>query len=610
MGRALGSQYTLEELLGSGAMGQVYRGTDRAGQQFAFKLLRSDLVDDAEFVSRFHRERSILVNLRGENLVTVHDLVVEGTTAAIVMDLVAGGTLRDQLVASGPILPAEVARIGSGIAHALHDVHVAGIVHRDVKPENVLMDAAMPVRTPKLTDFGVSKMTSGSKVGRSTLLAGTPQYVAPEIADGREVTTAADLYSLGIVLYELCCGVTPFASDSVFQVLRSHGELLPGRPEGIPNELWDVIWSLLQKNPGARPRSAEQVAAVLGTLTERFWQAGYPVAPRLEKPPPAVPLARGNDNETVLRTPPGTVSVGVGKGPKKRRRLFVVAAATVLLAAGGGGYYLAGGRATDSRPSSAQGPTDGGTDESVAGDDTVTRTTTTEPEIKLVTMPDLVGMTLGEARDKLPRSMDVQVIEQVDENTPDGTVLSHEPAAGEDVDNTVKLVVARPAVTVYLDSVPPSAGRWGTSDQAFTVGIGGKQYLHALGTVMGSYCTSYPEVVEYNLSKGYRRLVAAAGISDNAEDAAMKVQLEVFGDGRLLISEPIEFGSVVDLDVDLTNVLRLKFQWLVTSASETCGDNTFALGEAKLLGLANEVPTSGLPPASTNSQPTTSSTTR
>lgn len=607
MGRALGSRYTLEELLGSGAMGQVYRGADHEGRKFAFKLLRSDLADDAEFVSRFHQERSILVNLRGENLVAVHDLVVEGSTAAIVMDLVTGGTLRDQLVDSGPILPAEVARIGSGIAYALHRVHLAGIVHRDVKPQNVLMDDSTPIRTPKLTDFGISKMAGGSRVGRSTLLAGTPHYVAPEVVDGQKITPAADLYSLGIVLYELCCGVTPFASDSVFQVLRSHGEMLPGRPEGIPNELWDVIWSLLQKNPAARPRSAEQVAAVLATLAERLWQAQLPVAPRLDAPPPAVPLSRGNDNETILRMTPTNAITPAGK-PTKRRRLPVVLAAVVLLGVvGGGGYVLANRGSENTGTSDPTPPVANGGGEMSAQERTTTRMTTSPPDIVLVTMPDLVGMKLGEARDRLPQSMDVEVVEQVDDQSPDGTVLSQEPNAGERVNNSAKLVVARPAVTVYLDSVEPTSGRWGTQGRTFTVGMAGKQYLHSLGASTSRYCSSGWSV-EYNLSKGYRRLVATAGIGDDAEDSEVKVQLEIFADGRLLTSSPVELGNVVDLDLDITNALRLRIQWVVTSGSATCGNNIFALGDAKLLGLAGEVPTSGLPPSATT--PSTTTTTR
>jgi protein kinase-like protein/NPCBM/NEW2 domain-containing protein/PASTA domain-containing protein len=607
MGRALGSQYVLGELLGAGAMGKVHEGADHGGRRFAFKLLRSDLVDDPEFIARFLQERSMLVNIRGEHLVTVHDLVVEGSTAAIVMDLVPGGNLRDLLVASGTILPAEVARIGAGIADALHKVHLADIVHRDVKPENVLMDSSTPTRTPKLTDFGISKMTGGSKVGKSTLLAGTPNYVAPEIANGQPVTAAADLYSLGIVLYELCCGVTPFASDSVFQVLRSHGEMMPGRPEDIPDELWDVIWALLQKNPAARPSSAAQVSAVLAALAEQLWRAEWPVGARLDTPPPAVPLTgQGNNNETVLGMPKNTPPP---QGTRKKRRMPLVLAGLVLLGAvGGGGYLLASRESTADEALPSAAPNGG-----VGGPTTTTRTTTaaavvTTTDFKISTMPDLVGKKLGEARDKLPKSMNVEIVDQVDEKSADGTVLSQEPAAGQPVDGSAKLVVARPAVTVYLDGVKPTAGDWRVDGQA--VGISGKQYLHSVGSNLFYGCTSPNSYsVEYNLSKGYRRFVATAGISDDVETSATKIQLEVFADGRQIASAPLEFGAAVPLDLDLTNALRLKFQWQGIG-KQNCGSSTFALGEAKLLGLAGEVPTSGLPPTPTSSTKPATTTTR
>lgn len=602
MGRALGSQYTLGDSLGNGAMGQVFRGTDRQGRPFAFKLLRSDLVEDVDFISRFHQERSILVSVRGPNVVAVHDLVVEGNTAAIVMDLVEGGTLRKVLADTGPILPAEVARIGARIAAALHDVHRAGIVHRDVKPENVLMEAA--TGTPKLTDFGVSKIADGSRVGRSTLLAGTPHYVAPEIADGQQATPAADLYSLGIVLYELCCAVTPFAGNSVLKVLADHGNRLPGRPAGVPNELWDVIWSLCQKAPTARPRSAEHVAVVLDDLAGRFAQRAIPVAPRLTAPPPSIPLG-GNENETIMR--PNVVTRDVLAERRKRRLVPIMVAIAVLLAGGVGAFVLSRGGTTTAVAEPAGGARVDGRPTAEPSTTTRLTTTTTARVTSISTMPDLVGLKLGEAREKLPEAMDVEIVEQVDQSTADGTVLSTEPAAGAAVDGKVKLVVARPAVTVYMDELKPSAGGWSSSGDALSVGMAGKQYLHGLGSYVDtSSCTRESRFVEYNLSKGFRRMNATAGIADSSRSTDLKIQLEVFADGRQITRQAIDFGKVVDLDLDLTNVLRLKIQWIVTSSQDTCYGNLFALGEAKLLGLASEVPVSGLPQTPT----TTSTSTR
>ncbi len=599
MTRRLGSRYTLGEFLGSGAMGQVYEGVDESGAPYAFKLLRSDLVDDPDFIAKFHQERAILTSLRGHHLVAVHDLVVEGDTAAIVMDLVRGGSLRKLLnAAGGTLLPAEVARIGAGIADALHSVHLAGFVHRDVKPENVLMDSS----TPRLTDFGISKMANASKVGRSTMLAGTPYYVAPELVDGKDVSPAADLYSLGIVLYELCCGVTPFVGDSVFQVLRDHCEKAPGRPNSVPDELWDVIANLLHKNPAARPRSAELVSAVLLNLSSRLLNA--PVGTRLDLPPAAIPLNHGNDNETVLRVPNASSPM-----PAKRRRraLPVLAAIIVLLGGAGGTYALMSAKENSSGNGAAAATPTGGNSTTT----TITEsTTTTSSEVRITTMPDLVGKNVSAAKDALPRSMKVEIVDQVDEKAAADTVLSQEPAAGQPVGDGVKLVVARTGVVVYLDSLTPTAGRWGTSGNGYVVGMGAKQYVRSVGTNLDHYsCASEVYSAEYNLSKGYRRFVAAAGFSDNSENTAVKVQLEVLADGRQIFTKPVGFGSNVPLDLDLTGVLRLTFQYQVTSGAKTCSNSTFALGEAKLLGLAREIPISGLPAASTVPTTTTTTTT-
>src|SRR6476661_2158257 len=218
--RPLGSAYLLESRLGRGASGEVWRGTDREGRVFAFKLLHTDLADDPRIVERFVQERSLLASIRHPHVVRVHDLVIEGQTLAIVMDLVEGPDLRELLRRHGTLPPQQVAQLGAELAEALHAAHTLGVIHRDVKPENVLLDTSFTLAKAKLTDFGIAKLVGDSK--RSTMLLGTPHYMAPEIAEGAEPTPAADLYSLGVTLYELACGITPFAGrGSAMAVLRA-----------------------------------------------------------------------------------------------------------------------------------------------------------------------------------------------------------------------------------------------------------------------------------------------------------------------------------------------------------------------------------------------------
>ena len=513
MERALGSRYQLGRELGQGAMGQVFLGTDPDGREYACKILRPELTADPAAVARFLQERAILVRLRHPNLVGVHDLVAEGDTVGIVMDLVSGLDLRHALAASGPLLPAEVARIGAGIASALAVVHAAGVVHRDVKPENVLLDSSDSPPTPRLTDFGISRLASEADLGRSTLLVGTPQYVAPELVDGAEPTPAVDLYSLGIVLYELCCGVTPFAGGSMLTVLRRHAEMTPGRPDGIPDPLWDVLSWLLAKGPGGRPQSAQQVATVLDALAADL--RGVPVAPKLATPPPPLPSVHTQETQGVgpmSRSSAGPASVG---GPRRRGRRVAAVAGPLVLAVVAGGWWLASGRGGGPAGASdvaatAGAPTLPGT--TAASDPTVSPTEgetasagpVTAPTAALAgPAPNLVGKQLADARGLLPASVQIASSDTVDPDATDGTILSQDPAAGGPLVGTMKVTVARQPIIVYLADMQPADGSWGLNQ---TAELSGKPYPHSLGDSV-SACGSNTSAVEYNLSRGYRKLV-------------------------------------------------------------------------------------------------------
>jgi hypothetical protein len=274
----LGSKYLLHEMLGRGAMGQVFRGTVRAtGAPVAVKILKPELVSDTEVVARFFRERSILTSIDHPNVAGVLDLVVEGDTLGIVMELVPGQDLRRYLRSRGTLPPAEAVRLTCQLLQGLTAVHAAGIVHRDVKPENVLVSTPGRQAELKLTDFGVSRLSYGASLTKMTSLIGTPEYMAPELADHDSATPAADLYSTGIVLYEMLAGRTPFAGGHPLAVLRRHVEQLPPPIAGVPADLWAQIDSMLAKDPRSRPGSA---AAALGRLAPlQAPLAGRPALP-------------------------------------------------------------------------------------------------------------------------------------------------------------------------------------------------------------------------------------------------------------------------------------------------------------------------------------------
>lgn len=263
-GRALGSRYELLELLGTGAMGAVWSALDReTGETTAAKVLHPQYSSDVNVVTRFVQERSILLNLRHPHIVRVRDLVVEGANLAIVMDLVRGTDLRKQLRAVGTMPAAEAVRLMTDVVDALATAHAAGVVHRDVKPDNILLDSAAEVPTALLSDFGVARLSQESQVRMSGLL-GTADYMAPETFLDNEVGAATDIYSAGITLYELVAGRTPFAGRDAaanpFVVAQHHVNSLPPDVPGMPAGLAELIVSMLAKNPRHRPTAAEVVA--------------------------------------------------------------------------------------------------------------------------------------------------------------------------------------------------------------------------------------------------------------------------------------------------------------------------------------------------------------
>lgn len=277
MSRPLGN-FRVGAPIGRGGLGEVFYGEDEYGEIYAIKVLRPELGTDPELVARFVYERNRLIALRSPHLVGVYDLVVQGPELAVVSDLVPGGDLR-RLLELGLPAPAEVARIGAGIARGLAELHAGGVVHRDLKPSNVLLDERENPPRPRLTDFGITRpdATAGDLASAA--------YIAPELWRGAAHTAAGDLYALGIVLYELSCGLPPYvgAPDAV---RAGHLDHAPGRPVGIPDSLWAVLADLTANDPGARAGSATQVAERLDSVAGLT--AGAPAAPFVSTPPPPV----------------------------------------------------------------------------------------------------------------------------------------------------------------------------------------------------------------------------------------------------------------------------------------------------------------------------------
>ncbi|MEV5728057.1 protein kinase [Streptomyces pharetrae] len=277
--RPVGSKYLLEEPLGRGATGTVWRARQREtagaeaavpgqpGETVAIKVLKEELANDADVVMRFLRERSVLLRLTHPNIVRVRDLVVEGDLLALVMDLVDGPDLHRYLRENGPLTPVAASLLTAQIADALAASHADGVVHRDLKPANVLLKQDDGRMHPMLTDFGIARLADSPGLTRTHEFVGTPAYVAPESAEGRPQTSAVDIYGAGILLYELVTGRPPFSGGSALEVLHQHLSAEPRRPSTVPEPLWTVIERCLRKNPDERP-SAENLARGLRVVAD------------------------------------------------------------------------------------------------------------------------------------------------------------------------------------------------------------------------------------------------------------------------------------------------------------------------------------------------------
>jgi serine/threonine protein kinase len=255
--------YRLERVLGEGATGVVYLAF-RDGEPVALKVLRPELAGNAEYERRFLREAHVAAAVRSRHLIPILDAGNADGRCYLVATYVPGRSLRDRLAAAGPLATTEVVRVGSHVGSALDALDRAGLVHRDVKPSNVILAEDGNLL---LGDYGLAKGAAFSALTRPGELLGTPGYLAPEVIEGADATSLSDLYALGCVLYECLAGRPPFASTNPFEMIVGHldeepADPLAGRPE-IPAAIGEVVLRALAKSPADRPRTGYMLARLL-----------------------------------------------------------------------------------------------------------------------------------------------------------------------------------------------------------------------------------------------------------------------------------------------------------------------------------------------------------
>ncbi|MEV7427832.1 protein kinase [Streptomyces sp. NPDC091212] len=400
MARNIGSRYTAHQILGRGSAGTVWLGEGPEGP-VAIKLLREDLASDQELVGRFVQERTALLGLEHPRVVAVHDLVVDGNDLALVMELVRGTDLRTRLDRERRLAPEAAVAIIADVADGLAAAHAAGVVHRDVKPENILLDMEGPLgpggaHPALLTDFGVAKLIDTPRRTKASRIIGTPDYLAPEIVEGLPPRAAVDIYALATVLYELLAGFTPFGGGHPGAVLRRHVTETVVPLPGIPEELWQLLVQCLAKAPASRLRASELAARLREQLphlagippldvdepdsepTEQPYEEPRAAAPQEPRRRGAVPLVPGaapdsnRDTHTSMRVPGPDELAGGARGTARaprspgqrrpgsarhkadavrKRRITLGAAAVLLVAAlGVGGWFATSGGGTDEAP--------------------------------------------------------------------------------------------------------------------------------------------------------------------------------------------------------------------------------------------------------------------
>jgi eukaryotic-like serine/threonine-protein kinase len=274
IGQTLNNRYKITTRLGKGAMGTVYRASDtQSGQEVALKIISSELVVDPDMLERFKREGEALSKLKHPNIVGFIDTFQHDENYVIVMEYISGGSLYD-LIKAGPMPVERASQIALDLCDALIRSHRLKIIHRDIKPENILMDEE---GTPKLADFGVARLSEGTRMTRSGMQVGTPYYMSPEAWEGKALDAQADIWSLGVILFEMLSGQVPFDGDTgpavMTKVMTSPPPDVQKLRADTPIGLVNIITRMLTRDKNERYQTMREVAVDL----ERWELATTPV---------------------------------------------------------------------------------------------------------------------------------------------------------------------------------------------------------------------------------------------------------------------------------------------------------------------------------------------
>jgi eukaryotic-like serine/threonine-protein kinase len=397
------NRYRIVKPLGSGGMADVFLAHDDVlDRDVALKVMSTRYASDEEFVERFKREAQSAAALSHPNIVSIFDRgEAEKGTYYIAMEYLPGGTLKDRILKRGALPPRTAAAVALQIAEALCAAHERDVVHRDIKPHNILITETGDV---KVTDFGIARAASSSTMTRTGHILGTAHYISPEQAMGEPVGPASDLYSLGIVLYEMLTGELPYDADTPLGIAMKHvnGYLRPPQTvnPAVPDGINAVTVKLLAKHPEDRYASDAELIEDLERVVAGLEPAGATTEMMTRVMPAAAPTG-------TTRLAPAPPPRGARRDKKRRAAplILTLLALLTLIPLAYAGYRMLGDEPqVDASP---------------------------EKQVPRIAVPALVGMTLTEAKEEYGDDFEIAVADMVDDEKPVDTILQQDPSGGE-----------------------------------------------------------------------------------------------------------------------------------------------------------------------------------
>ena len=553
-GSVLGDRYQVEARIGAGGMAEVYRGFDPVlNRTVAIKVLSPQFARDTSFVQRFRREAQAAARLNQPNIVAVYDTGADDGTQFIVMEFIEGRTLAEFLDTGRKPTPVQAAEIAQKICDALSSAHAQGVIHRDIKPGNVMVTRD---GTVKVMDFGIARVLGPETAPQTSAVLGTASYLSPEQAQGNPVDARTDIYSLGVVLYEMLTGRPPFMGDTPVAVAYKQVNETPSIPSelntDVPARLDAVVMKALAKNPSNRYQTAEEFSADLDRVIK-----GQEVE--------ATPLMAGAGTAAatqVISRPQHTAVLPPPEEPEgSGRKVWLgILIGILVVAILGGGTYLLVSSLTDEKGSEplviladyrgqtfdeakadleskglevarkdreTQDPAkvdtvlaqDPGKGEEIAKGGTVTLTVGVEPDT--VAVPDLEGMTLSEA-DSALRDVGLRLgssTAEASDTIEVDRVTRSDPAAGTEVPPDS-------VVDVFVSTGPEQATVPDVSTQCYSIGAA-RNALKDVGLVMeiGDPVPSRPDCPNAN------RIIAQDTAAGDTVDGGSTVVVHQGGGG-------------------------------------------------------------------------------